>query len=685
MNIKLHNICFKVIPWHYLLIILAGYVQPSYAQYENVWIFGKNTGVDFNKRIPTAIVSSIGTTDIYGEAGASVCDAKGALLFYTEGSLVLDQQHNLMPNGNNLTPVTSVDQFTPTSSTSQGTIIIPMPGHGTKYYIFSLTSREQQVANNLGRLYYSIVDMSLNGGLGNVVAGQKGIPLDSNLTEHMTAVAGNDCNIWLLTWSRTTHQLKAFRITTSGINATPVLSGPFPGYTYAEVGCIAISPDRTKMALTADLNNFPSLALLDFDATSGIASNMQQLSSLRSYGVCFSPDNTKLYVNQNSSGNSSIYQFDLSAGSLANIMNSRTLIANAGFSHLKLAPDNKIYFIRTTTSLSVINLPDQPGLACQPQPNAVLSLPGTTMYGGLPNAVPVMKQDTMTSKTYIEKCDSKIMLGPKDTSGWGYIWNDGIIGISRPAVNQSGTYWVSYRSPCRYHTDTFQITVFPSFHHRFTRVICGNESFDFNGKFLNSSGIYRDSVTTVNGCDSTVTLDLVVLPVPEISLSVNQNTMALCMGDSVLVEVTHTGASTYQWYSNDRFVGERNREHIYLTHFSNKIMVIGLADNGCRDTAERIINVAACCELFVPNAFSPNGDGTNDVFASVPHGNIRNYRIQLFNRWSQLVFSAFDSNKSWDGTFNGTPADAGTYYYYISAECIEGTKLVRRGDVILIK
>src|SRR5690606_33677907 len=127
---------------------------------------------------------------------------------------VLDRQHNLMPNGNNLTPVQSTNFLTPTTSTAQGSIIIPSPGRPGQYYIFSLTSVE--IGNNgSGRLFYSVVDMSLNNGLGDVISGWKGIPVDSNLMEGMTAVAGNGCNIWLLAISRT-KELKAFEITVNG-------------------------------------------------------------------------------------------------------------------------------------------------------------------------------------------------------------------------------------------------------------------------------------------------------------------------------------------------------------------------------------------------------------------------------------------------------------------------------------
>ncbi len=693
------------------LIVIALQADLSHAQYENVWIFGQNAGLDFNGSVPVAITSNINNG--MGEANASICDTNGQLLFYTEGSRVFDRQHNLMPNGNNLTPITSVNSYTPTSSTTHGAIIIPVPDHETQYYIFSLTSWEQYLTNTYGRLYYSMVDMSLNNGLGDVVPGVKSILLDTNLTERMTAVVSDNCiNIWLLTVSQS-DQLKAFEITPAGISNTPVISNiiatlstPFWGSIYG-VGCIAVSPDRNKIAVARGMPG--GLSLLDFDPASGTASNEQLLDSGQCYGVCFSPDNTKLYFNHYWPFNHftippypfpSIYQLDLAAGNLANIINSKTWLTTTfdtvNASHyicqLKLAPDNKIYFQGNSgyTSLSVINFPDQPGLACQPQDNVISLVPGTSMWAGLPNIVPVIKKDSLyTSRKYGIGCETPMALVPHDTSGRDYVWNDGVTGKSR-TVSRAGTYWVSYHFPCTYHTDTFEITVRPLLHN-FTKVLCANEPYDFNGRWLNSSGTYRDTLATANGCDSIVTLNLIVLSSPEINISVEPE-LPWCIGDIVLGEAT--GAKSYQWYRNDRLLGSSDRQYIHLTHLSNQVLVVGQADNDCRDTAEIVLTAHDCppppippCKLFVPNAFSPNGDGINDRFAPIPHSNsnIHSYRMELFNRWGQSVFSAFEINMQWDGTYNGTPADAGTYFYYISAECMEGTEFIQKGDVMLIR
>src|SRR5690606_32532111 len=188
----------------YLLFSLTVCCANAAAQYENVWAFGqKGGGLDFNGGAPVPVSTNLGVYpgtafEAFGESSASVCDAPGQLLFYTEGVYVWDRNGNVMPNGQNLVPVFQPNlTYTPTSSTSQGAVIVPMPEDSDKYYIFSLTAKEQW-QQSAGQLYYSVVDMSLNGGLGDVISNRKGIFVDSFLTEKMTATLGDRCNIWLL-------------------------------------------------------------------------------------------------------------------------------------------------------------------------------------------------------------------------------------------------------------------------------------------------------------------------------------------------------------------------------------------------------------------------------------------------------------------------------------------------------
>src|SRR5690606_23628606 len=180
----------SLLPGLLLLILMIHSLCLCAQQEENIWVFGDYAGLDFNNGAPVPIQTAI---EGFGEANASIADENGQLLFYTEGTIVWDRMGNVMPNGNDLIG-SSLSSYTITSSTCQGALIVPMPNNKGKYYVFSLTAIE----SGMDHLYYSVVDMDLNGGLGDVVPGQQGILIDSSLSEKMTAVVGDRCNVWLL-------------------------------------------------------------------------------------------------------------------------------------------------------------------------------------------------------------------------------------------------------------------------------------------------------------------------------------------------------------------------------------------------------------------------------------------------------------------------------------------------------
>ncbi len=97
------------------------------------------------------------------------------------------------------------------------------------------------------------------------------------------------------------------------------------------------------------------------------------------------------------------------------------------------------------------------------------------------------------------------------------------------------------------------------------------------------------------------------------------------------------------------------------------------------------VSVKRCCDgnIFIPNAFTPNGDGKNDKFEPVMDYGYSVIGIYIFNRWGQVVFSALDG--SWDGNFDGAACAVGTYFYKIEFNCILGGTTERVGDVTLIR
>jgi gliding motility-associated-like protein len=105
--------------------------------------------------------------------------------------------------------------------------------------------------------------------------------------------------------------------------------------------------------------------------------------------------------------------------------------------------------------------------------------------------------------------------------------------------------------------------------------------------------------------------------------------------------------------------------------------------NGCK-VSDTVTIVDALNIFAIPNAFTPNGDGLNDIF--IPNQqNLAVMEMKVFNRWGQLVFSSSDVNKGWDGKYNGVKEEMGTYVYQIRATFFDGTSAEKKGNVVLLR
>lgn len=661
------------------------------AQNQNIWVWGTKIGLNFNFSNPVATLytnlNPAAFTPYAYEAGTSVCNNSGQLLFYTEGSVVYNRQQNIMPNGLNL--VTSFyGMGSPTSSSSQGAVIVPFPGQAGKYYIFSMFSSE---TGEMGKLFYSVADMSLDGGLGDIVVGQKGILIDTGYTEQMAAIY--HCgNYWLITIAKSSGLVSAYPITSTGIG-TPVNSPLLPASVNINgAGIIKFSTDGKKIAIAS--GGVLGLNLFDFNSNTGILSNQQiidQTLTTQVSGVAFSPDNRKLYI---SADQNKIYQYDLDAG---NILASRVTVYTDNnpvfLSQMKLAPNGKIYFSGTSSStisgssyLSTINQPNAQGPACQLQINSLPLASGSYHHMGMPAEIPMAIQDTILSSKTIQSCNFVHELTPEDTAGTSYYWNDGLISKTRN-VSVTGTYWVRYHSVCGFRTDTFHVVAIPPVTTQLRKVLCGNQSVKFGASTLTSTGLYRDTLKTTNGCDSIVTLDLIVIPPQNIEIGFTLPE-PVCLEDSILFE--GKGAQLYSWYINDKLISYNNPSFLHLNNQQNEIMLVGTskiegADASCIDTVYANVNAISCCNLYIPNAFSPNGDGKNDILSIKTQDRFKGFIFEIYNRWGQLIFSTNQPSVGWDGSFSGKPVDMGVYHYYVRYVCDDQKIRTKKGDVIILR
>lgn len=438
-----------------------------------IWAFDRGLGIDFNTGNPVLVSTSLNSAEGFVEGTAAVSDANGQLLFYCSADSIWNRNHQLMVNSSGINPSLG-------HSTNQGIVIAPVITNPSQFYVFSLENYEALDNNPVGplRLYYSIVDMTLDNGLGAVVAGQKGILIDSVLSEMMTIVAGDNCNLWLLVHSRLNSDFRVWEITASGISSTPVTSSVgniapmIPGFIGGYVvGGMTVSPDRRKIAIASQFGGFE---LFDFDPAFGTVSNAILLDTNASaYRACFSANSSMLYVKTGPAAVAKVSQYDLTGQSAAAIINSKfdypqfRLPLTGG---LKLGPDGKIYGFLQRANSNPAGLPDTLGVITNPEMigsaagyNPVAIPLGARLGAGfdLPNSYWKPLQDTLTSKIDtafgVNNSLSLAIHGNYFTYQWDDNSTDSFKNVTAP-----GVYWVTYSNYCTYRTDTFNVVGWPA-------------------------------------------------------------------------------------------------------------------------------------------------------------------------------------------------------------------------------
>ncbi|WP_010518682.1 T9SS type B sorting domain-containing protein [Croceivirga radicis] len=356
---------------NYRLFILLLLLSKSFTIYgqnrANIWYFGYGAGLDFNSGVPVPLLDGLLFTT---EGCASISDTSGRLLFYTDGRVIFDRTHTVMPNGNNL-----LGDFSSTHSA----VVVPSPSNFNEYYVFTLDD-----ALGTDGFRYSIVDMSLNGGLGDVTL--KNIEIVERTTEQLAVYKIPDRNaFWILTIRHNSNEFMAFRLTETGLDLTPVSS--FTGWGNDGLGTatgqIKFSLDGEKIALA----NSSNVQLFDFDVNTGLVSNPRILMENQTpYGVEFSPDSNLLYA----AYYGGVSQFNLASNIEADMAASRQdlrVTPGEAFGSLQLGPDGKIYCVKLYKEyLDVIHFPNIAGLACDYGYNQV-DLNGRSGRKGLPTFI----------------------------------------------------------------------------------------------------------------------------------------------------------------------------------------------------------------------------------------------------------------------------------------------------------
>ncbi|MGH1338658.1 MAG: T9SS type B sorting domain-containing protein [Aureispira sp.] len=689
----------------------------------NNWHFGIYGALNFDSGTPELVYGS-NLTNL--EACASMSDPNGNLLFYTDGRTVWNRNNDVMVNGGGLAG----------NFSNSNILIIPKPNDPTMYYIFI-----PDYQSSSRGLTYSEVDLSQNRSLGAVT--RKNIRLMSGIqtTEHITAIKHCDnINYWVMVKEWESNNYYSFFVTPTGIASIPFIQTIGQAHSAVNGGnANMIGNMRTNVAGTKMAINFyesQGFETYDIDRRTSQLSNPTYCAiNQRPYGLEFSPNGDYLYLTVDSSYQfHDLYQYDLTLSTPTAIVNTAYLVQRAGKdSNIRLGPDGKIYqTIIDSSYLNAITQPNNKGIACAHQEKAVDLWLSRNSYG-LPNTLPeqmfgapidvLTGQLNLCTKTTPERYQivQNVCSGIQNVT-WQHYGPNSITNTTDstifllPTMIGKDTLVAAVTTSCTTITDTLIITTnaIPVLDLGGDTSFCQGQSFlveagnDFDNYqwsdgsqatnlTVTTAGQYWVEATSVCGGIQydTIVVDFLVPPI--LGATINGSGMdqaTVVAGNSFNVEAgaDQRGQGVqYNWTNNgqgtelvlDSFATPTTTGEATVGQY--ELYVTAAYAIGCAQTDTIWLTVEGPDFLGVPNAFTPNGDGSNDAFApvglSVDH--IKDFKI--YNRWGNLVYNAPKGEMAWDGTFQGKEQPVDLYIYYLSYQLPGQEVMTLRGEVTLIR
>ncbi len=200
------------------------------------------------------------------------------------------------------------------------------------------------------------------------------------------------------------------------------------------------------------------------------------------------------------------------------------------------------------------------------------------------------------------------------------------------------------------------------------------------------------TLTDNNGCVNSAGATVNVYPVPKADFTMNPQPTSI-LEPSIQFYDGSYGANLVTWnwtfgdYSNNNSSSLQNPAHQYGDTGSYVAQLVVVSDYGCKDSTIRIVRIEDDYALYIPNAFSPNSDGTNDVFKAVGSG-VKEFKLFIFDRWGNQVFFSDKLEKGWDGRYQAKGEDIvqeDVYVWKIEAKTTKNEKKQLAGVVSLLK
>lgn len=694
----------------------------SYAQFDNHWYFGRKAALNFSSGSPQVISSSNMLT---AEACASFSDENGQLRFYTNGVDVYDRSNSLMQNGNNLGGDVSTCQMS----------IVSTPGNPDLYYIFTADAFENDFINGYR---YSTVDMTLNGGLGAVTS--KNNLLWSSSTERMTTIRHfNGVDVWLITNDSESDIFRAWLINCNGLQLTPVVSTAgvvVNQHSLSNVGILTASPDGKYLCQT----NFPRpgagnaefFQLFDFDNSTGIISNARTINmpQTKYNHAAFSPDSKLLYLTRKE--DNKLDQIEITLPTISAIQASRVSFdTQVPFYDIQLAADEKIYIAQANSLLAVIHYPNQKGVACSLQQQAITLDPGSGAIG-LPSHINdiVGSPDNGFEYTVLNTCTGEVQFNATTTLdpviSWAWDFGDGLTSSQQNplhvftdpqkiynvklSISSSNSCGIVVHSRLVFPAGLPPQTISFSYQN-----VCDSGYYRFTN---NSSGISLPGIRYVwDFGDNESSADL--HPIHQYSnpgpypVKLKMLTGSSCLDDSVIINIdvtlfsiqtipdqtisfgesvtlfTTSPPASFTWSPSLWLSNSNVQDPIARPRETITYIVTAINANQCKAIDSVKITVKPpdnVSDIFVPSAFTPDNNGRNDILRPFLPRSYTLLEFSVYNRWGQPVYRTSQTGEGWDGKIAEVVQDSGVYIWMLKArDSITGIIHERKGHFTLIR
>ena len=384
---------------------------------------------------------------------------------------------------------------------------------------------------------------------------------------------------------------------------------------------------------------------------------------------------------------------------------------------------NGLMDVPSFTATNITHIPEVGLITITPEANGCV---GPSVNYNITVSAPIIIDRVITDATCFGSDDGKITVIPSGgTPSYNYNWTSGDSGpnasnlpsgpvtitiIDANNCTQDSTFniiepdsidYITFRATpqkgCAPLEVRFNATIDPAIH------LIQNYVWDFGNNlvpqdsfvahsYYNESGFYNVSltVTDYSGCSNTHTINgfIEVYEDPEAHFDFTPENPEMLNPTVDFRDLSFSNIVDWEWYFDT--LGNSNLQNPSFIFPEDSgtypITLIVENENTCKDTLTKVVKVKSETAIFIPNSFTPNGDGINDVFMPKGFGvNLQNYSFLVFNRWGELIFQSNDIKNGWDGSFKGELLPSGVYVWRIDYQDLNGNNYRNKGQINILR